>query len=136
MQLINGFVFKELIIVFIVVAGLSALAYPAYRDYMKRDYYKQIVDATTPFKVAVAKCFKKLSSFTGCNAGSYSIPASINAPHGALESLTVVNGVITVIPVTHDGVLSTDSYVLTPKIVNDELTWTSSGNGLIHGLTG
>ncbi len=132
----TGFVFKELLIAFIVLASLGAIAFPAYHDYMRRDYYKEVVEATTPFKVAVDKCFKKLKTFTGCHAGTHLIPAPIQAPKGALASLTVINGIITAAPVTHDGILATDTYVLTPKIVNDELTWTPSGKALERGYTG
>jgi len=133
---LKGFVIKELLITFGVIIGLFAIAFPAYRDYMQRNYYKDIVEATAPFKIAVAKCFKKLKTFTGCNAGSHSIPSAINKPKGALAGMNVTNGVITAVPVARDGISATDIYVLTPKMVNDELVWVSSGNGLAHGLTG
>ncbi|HSW93059.1 MAG TPA: pilus assembly protein [Gammaproteobacteria bacterium] len=133
---LKGFVLKELFITLLVILGLFAMAFPAYRDYMRRDYYKEIVDATEPFKIAVDKCFKKLKTFTGCNAGRYAIPAAITKSHGALASMTVTNGIIIATPVPRKGVLETDTYVLTPKIVNDELTWIPSGEGLLHGYTG
>ncbi len=136
MKYSNGFVIKELLITAAVILGLFALAFPAYRDYMRRDYYKSVVEATTPFKIAVGKCFKKLKTFTGCNAGRYTIPSAIKTPQGALASLTVTNGVITAVPVAQDGISAADIYVLTPQIVNDELTWTPSGDGLAHGYTG
>lgn len=132
----NGFVFKELFITFAVILGLFAIAFPAYHDYMRRDYYKQVVEATEPVKLAVGKCFKKLKTFTGCNSGSYAISGDIKKPQGNVSNIHVVNGVITVTPIAHDGILATDLYVLTPKIVNDELTWISSGDGLVHGYTG
>jgi|SRR5579872_2681264 len=132
----GGFVFRELFITLAVILGLFALAFPAYHDYMRRDYYKEIVEATTPFKLAVNKCFKKLKTFTGCNTENHLIPAYTRKSHSAVASINVVNGVITVVPVAQDGILTTDTYVLTPKIVNDELTWMPSGNGLSHGYTG
>lgn len=132
----NGFVFKELLITVAVIIGLFVIAFPAYRDYMRRDYYKAVVEATEPFKIAVGKCFEKLKTFKGCNAGSYSIPPVIKKPQGALLTISVRNGVIIATPVATDGILSTDLYVLTPKIVNDVLTWERSGDGLTRGLTG
>ncbi len=132
----NGFVFKELFITLAVVIGLFAIAYPAWRDYMRRDYYKAVVEATAPFKVAVEKCFSKLKVVKGCDAGSYSIPAAIKTSHGALASIDVIDGVIIATPVAQDGIRSTDRYILTPKIVNDEIVWVPSGDGLTHGYTG
>lgn len=132
----NGFVFKELLITFAVVIGLFAIAYPAWRDYLRRDYYKAVVEATVPFQMAVEKCYSKLKTIKGCNAGSFSIPAAIHTSHGAVASVNVIDGVIIATPVAQDGILSTDSYILTPKIVNDELTWVPSGDGLRHKYTG
>ncbi|HSW68902.1 MAG TPA: pilus assembly protein [Gammaproteobacteria bacterium] len=130
----KGFVFKELFIVLLVVMALLAIAYPAYRDYLQRNYYKQILEAVIPFKTAVAKCFKKHAAFTGCNAGSFAIPETIKLPKGAVANLSVMNGVITATPVAYDGILATDTYILTPKIVNDELTWMPSGNAILRGF--
>ena len=131
----KGFVIRELFIILAVLMGLFAIAYPAYRDYRQRDYYKDVVEATTPFKIAVGKCYKKLKTFTGCNSGTHSIP-TIKKPEGALASINVLNGIITATPVAKDGILVTDTYILTPKIINDDLTWIPSGSGLTHGYTG
>jgi type IV pilus assembly protein PilA len=135
----KGFVLKELLITFTVFLLLFAIAFPAFRDYMRRDYYKQIVLATEPLKIAVGKCYKKLKSqntLNGCDSGRYGIPDALTKPQGALARLSVTNGIITAIPVARDGVLATDIYVLTPKIVNDELTFVPSGDALTHGCTG
>ena len=132
----DGFSVKELLITFCVLAALFAMAFPAYRDYARRDYYKAVVQATIPFKAGVDQCFKKRKTLIGCNAGSFSIPPAIQKPVGALARLEVLNGVIEAAPVAEDGILTTDTYVLTPAIVNDELTWTPSGAGLTHGYTG
>lgn len=132
----HGFVFKELFITLLVILGLFAIAYPAYRDYSQRYYYKNVVEATAPFKIAIGKCFRKIKTFVGCNAGSHSIPSAVTKPQGALSSIRVTNGVIIATPVAKNGISITDIYILTPKIVNDEITWVPSGDGLVHGYTG
>src|SRR5437879_5251465 len=116
----KGYVLTELFVILAVVIGLFAIGLPAYRDYMRRDYYKEVVEATAPFKIAVSKCFKKLKMFKGCNAGSNSIPAGIIKPQGALANLNVIDGVITATPVPRSGIMGADTYILTPKMVNDE----------------
>lgn len=132
----QGFVLKEIFITTGVIISLFFLALPAYRDYMRRDYYKAVVEATVPFKVAVGKCYRTLKMFKGCDAGTHSIPAAVKKPKGALASINVSDGIIMATPVVRDGILATDLYVLTPKIVNDELTWVPSGGGLNNGHTG
>lgn len=134
--LANGFVFKELVISLTVILGLFAIALPAYQDYMRRDYYHAVVEATVPYKIAVSKCYRTLKMFKGCNAGTHAIPAEIKKPQGALAGVTVKDGIITARPIPQDGILHTDIYVLTPKMVNDEVTWVPSGGGLSHGHTG
>ncbi len=131
----TGFVLTELFITLAVILGLFAIGFPAYRDYMRRDYYKGVVESTVPFKEAVNKCYKQLKMFKGCNSGSHFIPAAINKSKGALAKLNVIDGVIIAAPVPKAGIMSSDSYILTPKMVNDELTWVVSGDGLAHGYT-
>jgi type IV pilus assembly protein PilA len=71
---------------------------------------------------------------TGCNAGSNRIPAAITSAVGAVTSLAVANGVITVTPVAANGIVATDTYILTPTIAgNGSVTWASSGGGVTNG---
>lgn len=100
----------------------------------QKDYYVQIVSATAPYRVAVNECAKTLGTIVGCNAGSNRIPAAITTPTGTVSSLTVVDGVITVAPVEANGVLATDTYVLTPSLNADgSIIWIASGPGVMKG---
>ena len=129
----KGFTLIELMITIGIVGILAAIALPAYQNYSRRAYYSEVVQATGPFTVGVAECYQNLGTLTGCNAGSNNIPAAITSATGAVATLAVANGVVTVTPVAQNGIVATDTYVLTPTVVNNTLTWASSGGGVTNG---
>lgn len=135
MKRVHGFTFVELIITFAVLALLAAIAVPSYINYSRRAYYNDLIQATAPYKVGVTQCYQNLSSLTNCNGGTNHIPANIKAPTGPIASLSVIAGVITVAPVEQNGIRPSDTYILTPKIINNVLTWVVTGGSVKDGYT-
>ncbi len=129
----SGFTMIELLITLAIIAIIAVVAIPSYLNYSRRAYYSEIVQATAPFKLGVAECFHTTGGLTGCNGGSNGIPANITSAAGAVASLTVAAGVITVTPVVARGIVAADTYVLTPTIVNNIMTWAASGGGVTKG---
>lgn len=133
LQTIKGFTLLELMITVAIVAILAAIAVPSYLNYTRRAYFTEIVAATNPYKTGVAECYHTLGTLTGCSGGTNHIPNNITTTTGNVTSVTVTDGVITVVPVAAHGILATDTYILTPAIVNSSLVWTASGGSVTNG---
>ena len=127
MKSMRGFNLVELIITTTIVVIFAAIAIPSYLDFSRRDYYSGVIEVTMLYKTAVEKCYESRRTLKGCNGGTHDIPANIKTPKENIATLTVSNGVIAAIPVKGSGITEKDTYVLTPSIVKQEVSWAASG---------
>lgn len=132
---------KKLMLLFLLFMSVASYADTApatnfittYQDFVLKAYYSEVIAIASSFKIGVNECFQNLGTLTNCNGGTNHIPPNITTARGVVESVTVNAGVITVVPITANGIKSTDTYILTPTIVNNNLVWTASGGGVAKG---
>jgi type IV pilus assembly protein PilA len=128
-----GVTLLELMITLAVIVGLGAMAWPAYQNYERRTYFADVITAIAPFKAGVMACYQDTHTLADCNGGAHHVPMNILKVKGALNSLSVQAGVIVAKPVPQQGVLESDTYVLTPTVKDKALNWVVSGGAVDNG---
>lgn len=125
-----GFTLIELMIVVAIIGILAAIAVPQYQQYTKKARFTEVTQSTQTRKQEVELCIQKTASTDGkdCTGGKNEIATDVASGFSnVVDSIKVLDGVITVTPKATNGIAATDTFILTPNITADRITWAISG---------
>ncbi len=131
---ITGFTLVEVLLSLSIVAILAALAVPSYLNYSRKAAFAELVQAADKYKSGVATCLMRtVGDETRCNGGEGEVPQNQTQPLGKIASITVADGVITVVPLEENGFTAEDTYVLAPLYSSSSVQWQTSGGACSKG---
>ena len=132
-----GFSLMELIIVMAIIAILVTVAIPSFQIYTRRAHYTEIIEGMLPYRIGVEECFALTGGLSHCQNNQNGVPPTLTYPSSSnhlIHNIAVnTHGVITATPSNRYGILSKDTYILTPHIDENHLIWHSSGGAVAAG---
>lgn len=127
----KGFTLIEVLIVVAIISILASISIPYYNFYTNRAKFSEVILATSLYKNSIEIAFSTtassdLDTFDGGTLGIPDNNSLLVVPHQYIVATNVENGVITVESnIIYKGANTT--YILSPTIINNKLSWATSG---------
>lgn len=131
----KGYTLVELMITFVMIGILGAVAIPSYQDYLRKAQYQELLQMAAPVKTSVDICYQITGDLNNCSGGQNGVPTNlINNSDTFARYIFTIRGIIYVFPNNENGfTLIGDYYILVPNIANNTLVWNFTGPGVSKG---
>lgn len=128
LQAQRGFTLIELLIVIVILGILSAIAIPAYNNYVIKSKVADALSLVTGAKTGIAVFYSTSSTLTGADNAAVGLEDAANISSNYVSSVQVANGVITATLTGIDSDVNGNVIVLTPTANKGRLTWACTTN--------
>lgn len=128
-----GFAIIEILVTLLIISILAVMLVPNIQVYLKKSKFRDVVIASDNTKSSVNLCILMTNTANGCSDGANSVLPTQTFPSGSnVSTVSVTNGVITG---TGSAELNNATFILTPTISSNAVTWTvaASSTCLTYG---
>jgi type IV pilus assembly protein PilA len=131
----QGFTLIELMIVVAIIGILAAVALPAYQTYTEKARYSEVPLAVSSVKTAIDVCFQTRGNGDLANCDTYAKIGAVKADAEAGSEVASVVITTATGAITGTGSdASSSTYILTPTISSNSLTWAQTGTCIANGV--